>query len=268
MKILFIGDIVGSPGREAVRFLLPGLKEKHGLDFIIANAENAAGGSGITPKTAEDLFGAGVDVLTSGDHIWKKRDIFEIIDREPRILRPLNYPVPAPGRGKGLFKAPDGSLIGVININGRVFMEALECPFRTSLAAQAELSQKTKVIIVDIHAEATSEKVALGWYLDGRVSAVLGTHTHIQTADEKILPSGTAYITDAGMTGPLDSVIGRKTEDVLARFLTSIPTRFDVACGNIQLQGVVLDIDAESGKTRAILRIQEKFNEGNASKIE
>ncbi|TRZ95572.1 TIGR00282 family metallophosphoesterase [bacterium] len=260
MKILFIGDIVGSPGREAIKSLLPGLKQRYGLDFIIANAENAAGGSGITPKIAEDLFGFGVDVLTSGDHIWKKRDIFEIIDSEPRILRPLNYPATAPGRGKGLFKAADGSLIGIINVNGRVFMEALECPFRVSLQAQEELSQKTKVIIVDIHAEATSEKVALGWYLDGRVSAIVGTHTHIQTADEKILPSGTAYITDVGMTGPLDSVIGRKIEDVLSRFLTAIPTRFDIAEGNIQLQAVVLDIDEKTGKARSIVRIQEKLN--------
>jgi len=259
MKILFIGDIVGSPGREAVKSLLPGLKQRHGLDFIIANAENAAGGSGITPKIAEDLFSFGVDVLTSGDHIWKKRDIFEVIDSEPRILRPLNYPAVAPGRGKGLFKASCGSLVGVINVNGRVFMEALECPFRASLQAQEELSQKAKVIIVDIHAEATSEKVALGWYLDGRVSAVVGTHTHIQTADEKILPSGTAYITDVGMTGPLDSVIGRKIEDVLSRFLTAVPTRFDIAEDNIQLQAVVIDIDENTGKARSIVRIQERL---------
>jgi metallophosphoesterase (TIGR00282 family) len=260
MRILFIGDIVGSPGREVIKSLLLGLKQKHGLDFVIANAENAAGGSGITPKIAEDLFSFGVDVLTSGDHIWKKRDIFEIIDREPRILRPLNYPATAPGRGKGLFKTSDGSLVGIINVNGRVFMEALECPFRASLQAQEELSQKTKVIIVDIHAEATSEKVALGWYLDGRVSAIVGTHTHIQTADEKILPSGTAYITDVGMTGPVNSVIGRKIEDVLSRFLTAIPTRFDIAEGNIQLQAVVLDIDENTGKARSIARIQEKLN--------
>jgi len=259
MKILFIGDIVGSPGREAVKSLLPGLKEKHSLDFIIANAENAAGGSGITSKIAEDLFISGVDVLTSGDHIWKKREIFEIIDIEQRILRPLNYPAPAPGRGAGLFKTSDGYLIGVINICGRVFMEALECPFRTSIQAIEELSKKTKLIFVDIHAEATSEKVALGWYLDGRVSAVLGTHTHIQTADEKILPSGTAYITDVGMTGPLHSVIGRKIENVLSRFLTSVPTRFDVAEEDVWLQGVVLDIDKNSGRAQSISRIQEKM---------
>ncbi len=259
MKILFIGDIVGSPGREVIKALLPGLKEKHSLDFIIANAENAAGGSGITSKIAEDLFGAGVDVLTSGDHIWKRREIFEIIDSEQRILRPINYPALAPGRGAGLFKTSDGSPIGIINVCGRVFMEALECPFRTSIQAIEELSKKTKLILVDIHAEATSEKVALGWYLDGRVSAVLGTHTHIQTADEKILPSGTAYITDAGMTGPLHSVIGRKIEDVLSRFLTSVPTRFDVAEGDVWLQGVVLDIDENSGKAKSILRIQEKM---------
>jgi metallophosphoesterase (TIGR00282 family) len=259
MKILFIGDIVGSPGREAVKRLLPELKKEHGLDFTIANAENAAGGSGITLKVAQDLFSYGVDVLTSGDHIWKKRDIFEFINGEERILRPLNFPSGAPGRGSGIFKTVKGLTIGVINVNGRVFMEALECPFRTSLLAVEELSGQTKVIIVDIHAEATSEKIALGWYLDGRASAVLGTHTHIQTADEKILPQGTAYLTDLGMSGPYDSVIGRRKEDVLERFLTSIPVRFEVAAEDIQLHGAVLDIDENTGKARSIVRIQKKL---------
>ena len=260
MKILFIGDIVGSPGREAVKGLLPGLQKEFGLDFVIANAENAAGGSGITPKVAQELFEAGVNVLTSGDHIWKKREIFEIIDKEERILRPLNFPSGVPGRGYCLFKAKNGSRIGVVNVQGRVFMEALECPFKTSRQAIEELSRETKVIIVDIHAEATSEKVALGWYLDGKVSAVLGTHTHIQTADEKILPGGSAYITDVGMTGPLDSVIGRRVEDVLERFITGVPTRFDIAKENIQLQGAVLEIDDSSAKAKSIVRIQRKFN--------
>lgn len=258
MKILFIGDIVGSPGREAVKKLLPELKKEHSLDFVIANAENAAGGSGITPAVAQELFTLGINVLTSGDHIWKKREIFEIISKEERILRPVNFPQDVPGRGEGLFKIKSGFKIGVVNVQGRVFMEALECPFRSIRQAQELLSKETKVIIVDVHAEATSEKVALGWYLDGLVSAVLGTHTHIQTADERILPQGSAYITDVGMTGPLDSVIGRRTEDVLQRFITSVPTRFEVAKENIQLQGVALDIDEETGKARSIIRIQRK----------
>jgi len=259
MKILFIGDIVGSPGREAVKKILPELKKEYNLDFVIANAENAAGGSGITGSVAQELFDAKVDVLTSGDHIWKKREIFEIIGKEERILRPLNFPAGAPGRGWGLFKTKSGLAIGVVNVNGRVFMEALECPFKTSRQATEALSKDTKIIIVDIHAEATSEKVALGWYLDGLVSAVLGTHTHIQTADERILASGTAYITDVGMTGPCDSVIGRRIEDVLERFITSIPTRFEVAKENIQLQGVVVDIDEQTGKASSIVRIQRRL---------
>jgi len=259
MKILFIGDIVGSPGREAVNKLLPGLKKEHKLDFVIANAENAAGGSGITQNVAKDLFDSGVDVLTSGDHIWKKREIFEFIEQEERILRPLNFPAGAPGRGFAVFKTKDNRKIAVANVNGRVFMEALECPFKTTLAAVEEILKETTIIIVDIHAEATSEKVALGWYLDGKISALLGTHTHIQTADEKILPQGSAYLTDAGMTGPQDSVIGRRIEDVLERFITCVPVRFEVAEGNIQLQGAVLDIDDNTGKAKSIARIQKKL---------
>jgi len=259
MKILFIGDIVGSPGRKAVNKLLPGLKEEYSLDFVIANAENASGGSGIVPKVAEELFNSGVDVITSGDHIWKKSEIYELLGREKRILRPVNFPASSPGKGSGIFKTKKGEKIGVINVNGRVFMEALDCPFKTTLGAQKELVGETKMIIVDIHAEATSEKVALGWYLDGKVSAVLGTHTHIQTADERILPQGTAYLTDAGMCGPYDSVIGRKVENVLERFITGLPVRFEVAEGNIQLCGVVLDIDEKTGKARSIERIQRKL---------
>ena len=257
MNILFIGDIVGSPGREAVEKLLPQLKREYSLDFVVANAENAAGGSGITPPVAQELFAAGIEVLTSGDHIWKKREIFEIIAQEERILRPVNLPAAAPGRGYAIFKKKGYSL-GVINVQGRVFMEALECPFRMCRQAQEIISKETKVIMVDIHAEATSEKVALGWYLDGLVSAVLGTHTHVQTADEKILPGGSAYITDVGMTGPFDSVIGREKKDVLERFLTAVPTRFAVAKEDVQLQGVVLDIDEQTGKARSIVRIQRK----------
>ncbi|MDD5567927.1 MAG: TIGR00282 family metallophosphoesterase [Candidatus Omnitrophica bacterium] len=259
MKILFIGDIVGGPGRKAVNKLLAGLKEEYSLDFVIANAENASGGSGIVPKVADELFNSGVDVITSGDHIWKKSEIFELINRERRILRPINFPAASPGKGSGIFKTRTGQKIGIINVNGRVFMEALDCPFKTALAAQKELIKETKVIIVDIHAEATSEKVALGWYLDGNVSAVLGTHTHIQTADEHILPQGTAYLTDAGMCGPYDSVIGRKVDNVLERFITGLPVRFEVAEGNIQLCGAVLDIDEKTGKARSIQRVQKKL---------
>jgi len=259
MKILFIGDIVGAPGREAIKKLVVPLKQDLQIDFVIANAENASGGSGITTKVASELFAAGADVLTSGDHIWKKPEIFELINQEERILRPLNFPSGAPGRGAGVFKAKNGTKVGVLNVNGRVFMEALECPFKAALKAAEELAKETKIIIVDIHAEATSEKVALGWYLDGKVSAILGTHTHIQTADEKILPKGTAYITDVGMTGPYDSVIGRRVEDVLTRFLSSIPVKFEVAQENIQLHGALVEIDEKTGKAISILRIQKKI---------
>ncbi len=259
MNILFIGDIVGSPCREAITRLLPELKKEYKLQFVIANAENAAGGSGITLKVAQELMSYGVDCMTSGDHIWKKREIFEFIHQEERILRPLNFPSGAPGSGAKMFKTKEGIPVGVINVCGRVFMEALECPFRTSRQAVEELSSQAKIIVVDVHAEATSEKMALGWYLDGKVSAVLGTHTHIQTADERILPQGSAYLTDVGMTGPYDSVIGRRVEDVLERFVTLIPTRFEVASGNIQLAAVVLDIDEDTGKARSIERIQRKI---------
>lgn len=261
MKILFIGDIVGSPGREAVKKLLPELIKEHRLGFVVANAENAAGGSGITRRIADELFDSGVDALTSGDHIWKKKEIFDFIDKDPRILRPVNFPAGAPGSGYAAFNSKSGVKVGVINVNGRVFMEALDCPFRSTEKAMQELSAQAKIIIVDIHAEATSEKVALGWYLDGAVSAIIGTHTHIQTADERILPKGTAYLTDAGMAGPLDSVIGRKVEDVLQRFLTCIPRGFEVAAENIQLQGVVVDIDEKTGKAKSIVRIQRKLDD-------
>jgi 2',3'-cyclic-nucleotide 2'-phosphodiesterase len=259
MKILFIGDIVGSPGREAVKKLLPELKQEYSLDFIIANAENADGGSGITARVSQELFDSGVSVLTSGDHIWKKSDIFELLRKEERVLRPVNFPVGAPGFGSGVFKTREGIKIGVINVQGRVFMEALDSPFQTVSSAVELILKDTNIIIVDVHAEATSEKVALGWYLDGKVSAVLGTHTHIQTADEKILPGGTAYLTDAGMTGPYNSVIGRKIENVLERFITAVPVRFEVALEDIQLHGAVIDIDEKTGKAVSIIRVQKKL---------
>ncbi len=261
MKILFIGDIVGKPGRDAIKSLLPGLVKDYGLDFVIANAENSAGGSGVTPQTAQELFGYGVDVITSGDHIWKKKDIFEIIRSDNRILRPINYPDGAPGQGAGLFKTKKGIKLGVVNVLGRVFMDPLDCPFKSTVSAVEMLLKDTKIIIVDIHAEATSEKVALGRYLDGKASAVFGTHTHVQTADEKILPDGTAYITDVGMTGPCDSVIGRRVEDVLKRFITCVPVRFEVAEADIQLQGAVVEINEDTGKSVTITRVQKKSEE-------
>jgi len=259
MKILFIGDIVGKPGREAIGALLPGLKKKYKIDLSIANAENAAGGSGLTPKIAEELFGFGLDLLTSGDHIWKRKEILETLDAEMRILRPANYPKGSPGRGYGVIKAKKAAPVGVINLAGRVFMSSLDCPFKRAQEAIEELKNQTQVILVDIHAEATSEKIALGWFLDGTVSAVLGTHTHVQTADEKVLPGGTAYITDLGMSGPYDSVIGRKKEQILTRFITQMPVRFEMAQDDVQLHGVVLDIDEKTGKARSIERIQEKM---------
>ncbi|MBU1998214.1 MAG: TIGR00282 family metallophosphoesterase [Candidatus Omnitrophota bacterium] len=259
MKILFIGDIVGRPGRDAVNKLLPLIRKEEGIGFVIANAENAVGGSGINQKVAQELFNSGVDVLTSGDHIWKKKEIFDIIGSEKRLLRPLNYPANAPGSGWGVFRVNEFIKVGVINLLGRVFMEALECPFRTVSQAIEKISSETKIIIVDIHAEATSEKIALGWYLDGKASAVLGTHTHVQTADEKILPRGTAYITDVGMTGPYDSVIGRGKESVLSRFIDCIPCRFEVAQDDIQLHGVIVDVAEDSGRARKISRVQKKL---------
>jgi metallophosphoesterase (TIGR00282 family) len=259
MNILFIGDIVGRPGREAVKAILPSLKKEFMLDFVVANIENAAGGSGITPAVASELFSFGIGAFTSGDHIFKKREAFSIINEEPRLLRPANFPLVSPGRGAGEFITKKGQPLFLINLLGRVFMEPRECPFRI---VKEEIDKtKCKVILVDFHAEATSEKVAMGWYLDGLVSAVLGTHTHIQTADEKILSDGTAYITDVGMTGPQHSVIGRKIEDVLTRFITQVNCRFQVASEDIELQGVVLDIDDNTGRAKSIARIQRKLND-------
>lgn len=258
MKILFIGDIVGSAGREAVKILLPKYRKK--MDFIIANAENAAGGSGITPSIADELFGYGVDVLTSGDHIWKKKEIYEMLDRDSRILRPANYPEGAPGVGATVVENSEGIKIGVINLLGRIFIGTFDCPFKTAKGLIEKLNKKTPVIIVDIHAEATSEKIALSKFLDGSVSAIVGTHTHVQTADEQILPKGTAYITDVGMTGPFDSIIGRKTDQILTRFLTQMPVKFEMATGDVRLNGVIFDVDEKTGKANSISRIQEKIS--------
>jgi len=259
MKILFAGDIVGSPGRKAVSGIIPQLKKREKAELIIANGENAAGGSGITPRIAEEIFNSGVDIITSGDHIWKRKEIVELLDQKPNILRPANYPPGVPGVGSYVVKSKKGNPVGVINLVGRVFMEAVDCPFRKATEEIESLKKETRVIIVDIHAEATSEKIAMGWYLDGLVSAVLGTHTHVQTADERILPQGTAYITDVGMTGPHDSVIGRRKEQILTRFITQLPTRFEMAEDDVQLNGVALEIDEKTGKAESIKRIQEKL---------
>ena len=260
MKVLFIGDIVGEPGREAIKALLPGLVKKNGINCVIANAENSAGGSGITPPIAKELKSYNIDIITSGDHIWKRREIIEILDKEQTILRPLNYPKETPGFGSVIVEVPGHAVkIGVVNLVGRVFMEAVECPFRTSREEIGRMRKITPNIFVDIHAEATSEKIALGWYLDGLVTAVMGTHTHVQTADEKILPEGSAYITDVGMTGPFDSVIGRRKEQILTRFITQMPARFQMADADIWLNAVVIDFDEKTGKASFIERIQKKY---------
>jgi metallophosphoesterase (TIGR00282 family) len=254
VKILFIGDIVGSPGRDIVAQLLPKIQKDEELDFIIANAENAAGGIGLTPKVAEELFLYNIDVLTSGNHIWDKKEILEYIARQRRILRPCNYPPGVAGVGATVISRGNKKL-GVLNLSGRVFMKNLDCPFRTALKEIEELKEKVKVIVVDMHAEATSEKIAMGWFLDGKVSAVFGTHTHVQTADERILPNGTAYITDIGMAGSRDSVIGVKKELILERFLTQMPLRQEVAKDDLLLQAVVADIDKETGRAVSIKRL-------------
>ena len=262
MKILFIGDIVGQPGRSAVKALLPELLSRHGVGFVVANGENSAGGSGITPKTAEEIFSAGVDVITSGDHLWDQKEVTELLADEKRFLRPMNYPGDVPGRGSGVFEPRTASPkstpeVAVLNLQGRTFMAPLENPFLLALDEVKKLRERTKIIFVDFHAEATSEKIAFARMLDGHVSAVVGTHTHVQTADEQIFPGGTAYLTDAGFTGPHDSVLGRETEPVIRRFLTAMPQRFEVAKGNVQLQGALIEIDVASGKALKIQRISE-----------
>jgi len=264
MKLLFIGDIVGRPGRHVVRELLPKLREQHALDFVIANGENSAGGSGITPETAAEIFSAGVDVITSGDHLWDQKEVMDLLADEKRFLRPLNYPPGTPGQGAGVFevqtpnsKAQSPISVGVLNVQGRTFMPPLENPFLLAREEVKWLRELTKIIFVDFHAEATSEKIAFGRFLDGQVSAVVGTHTHVQTADEQILPGGTAYLSDAGFTGPHESVLGREIEPVIQRFLTAMPQRFEVAKDRVLLHGAVIEIDGASGKAIKIQRVAE-----------
>lgn len=255
VKLLFIGDIIGKPGRQAVSRELDRLVDRYLVDLVIANGENAAGGFGITAETAADLYKCGIHVLTSGNHIWDKKDALEFISRDARVLRPANYPEGTPGRGSAVFATAGGVKVAVLNLEGRVFMNNLDCPFRVADREIARLRAETPVILVDFHAEATSEKNSLGWYLDGRVSALIGTHTHIQTADERILPGGTAYLTDAGMTGGFDSVIGVKKDEAIARFLSQLPVKFDVAKNNLRLNGAVITVDEQNGKAISIERI-------------
>lgn len=257
MFLLVIGDVHGRPGRRILKERLPRLRARYDARFIIANGENAAGGAGLSREVADEILGAGVDVITGGNHIWQHRDAYELLDAETRIIRPLNYPPGVPGRGTTVATSKDGVPVAVLNLQGRVFMPEVDDPFRTVRAEIEGVRERARVIVLDFHAEATSEKVAMGWYLDGKISALIGTHTHVQTADERILPQGTAYISDVGMTGPRDGVIGMDRERILERFLTALPVRFEVASGPAQLNAVVVDIDEETGKARRIERILE-----------
>jgi metallophosphoesterase (TIGR00282 family) len=259
LRVLFLGDVFGKPGRQAVKHFVPKLIARDGIDLVIANAENSAGGAGVTPDGANELLACEVDLLTSGNHIWAKREIVPYLAAPgSKLLRPANYPTGAPGRGSGIAETPDGRRLGVVNLEGRVFMRNLDDPFK---AAEREIAALTsagvKAILVDMHCEATSEKNAMGHFLDGRVSAVVGTHTHIQTADQRVLAGGTAYITDVGMCGPWDSIIGVKKELVLQRFLTQRPIGFEPARRETYLQGVMLEIDDDTGRARSIVRVQE-----------
>jgi len=255
VKILFIGDIIGKPGRQALSRELDRLVDRHRIDLVIANGENAAGGFGLTTDTVKELFALGVSCLTSGNHIWDKREQVPLVLANPRITRPANYPDGTAGKGSMIVVTPGGIKVAVLNLEGRIFMKNLECPFRTADREIEQLRQETPIIFVDFHAEATSEKSSLGWYLDGRVSAVIGTHTHVQTADERILPQGTAYMSDAGMTGSFDSVIGIGKDEAIRKFLTQLPVKFEIPKKDIRLNGVVITIDEESGNALNIERI-------------
>ncbi|HEX2165460.1 MAG TPA: TIGR00282 family metallophosphoesterase [Thermoanaerobaculia bacterium] len=255
MKILFVGDVVGKPGRRALAALLPRLIDRHAIDYTIVNVENSAGGSGVTFKVLAELDELPIDCFTSGNHIWDKKEVFDLLAREPRLLRPHNYPAANPGSGLYVGETPAGIRVATINLQGRIFMEPLDSPFVAADALLAGLPPEVKVIFVDFHAETTSEKTALGFYLDGRVSAVVGTHTHVPTADERVLPQGTAYLTDAGMTGPYESVIGVRHDRVLARFLTQVPHPFEPAKNDVRLAGAVIDVDESTGRARGIERL-------------
>jgi metallophosphoesterase (TIGR00282 family) len=260
-RLLFIGDIMGKPGREVIRRGLAAIVDAYDIDFVLANGENSAAGFGVTPDIAKTLFEYGIDALTSGNHVWDKKEVQEYIAAEPRLLRPANFPTGVPGRGRGVFRTRRGEAIGVVNVMGRVFMAPLDDPFAVVLKEIEALRAETRVVIVDMHAEASSEKQAMGWHLDGRATAVIGTHTHVQTADARVLPRGTAYITDAGMTGPHDSIIGIETAAALEKFLTGMPTKLEVATANPRLNAVVVTADPATGRASAIERISLSIEE-------
>jgi metallophosphoesterase (TIGR00282 family) len=256
MKVLFIGDIMGEPGRRAIARTLHKVVAQHAVDLVIGNGENVAGGFGITPELAHELYEMGLSVITTGNHAWDKKEVLDFFRHEPRLLRPANYPDGVPGRGSIVVETPGGERLGVLQVMGRVYMPTLDCPFQVARREVARLKTETRAIIVDMHAEATSEKMAMGHFLDGEVAAVVGTHTHVQTADEQILPKGTAYITDIGMTGPIHSVIGIKKEIAIEKFLTGMPRRFEVASGPAVLSAVLLELDGAVGKAISIQRVR------------
>ena len=258
MRIAFFGDVVGRPGRRAVAIVLRRIRREEAIDFVVANGENAAGGKGIDVGSAEELQDAGVDVITTGNHVWAHRDIVPYLGENHRVLRPLNFAPGTPGAGWVVRPARDGTPVGVVNLIGRVFMGPADCPFRAAEAVLPEVAREARVVLVDMHAEATSEKVGMGRYLDGRVSAVVGSHTHVQTADEAVLSAGTAVLSDAGMCGPEDSVLGVRTDRVLERFLSQLPVRFEVASGPVLVQGALIDVVPETGRATAIRRIRER----------
>lgn len=255
MTLLFIGDIFGKAGRDLVVRGLRALVERYEVDLVVANAENSAGGFGVTREVGDAILKTGVDVMTSGNHVWDKKEVLDYIAIEPRLLRPANYPQGVPGCGSLIARTKHGDEVGIVNVMGRVFMTAIDDPFRVAEREIERIRERTPLVLVDFHAEATSEKIAMGWHLDGRATAVVGTHTHVQTADDQILPKGTAYITDVGMTGPHDGVIGVEREPVIARFLNGLPTRFESASGNPKLHAVVVDADATTGKAKSITRL-------------
>src|SRR6267154_5457894 len=261
MRILFIGDIVGRPGRQLVRLGLDAIVSRHEIDFVVANGENAAAGFGITRDIGDELLELGVDVMTSGNHIWDKKEALDYIGAEPRLVRPANYPAGAPGNGSYLARTRDGRSVGVVNVMGRVFMLNIDDPFAIVLREIEAMKQRARIVFVDFHAEATSEKIAMGWHLDGKATAVVGTHTHVQTADERVLPKGTAYLTDVGMTGPHDSIIGVEIEPALNRFLHALPSRFEAATANPRLNAVIIDADEKTGLATDIERLSYSLDE-------
>lgn len=264
MRILFIGDIFGKPGREIVRRALPALIEARDIDYVIANVENSAAGFGVTGDIADALLGYGIDAMTSGNHVWDKKEVLEYMPRQPKLLRPANFPAGAPGRGAYLGRTRTGEPVGVLNLMGRVFMTPLDDPFATAVREIEALQAKTRIVIVDFHAEATSEKIAMAWHLDGRATAVLGTHTHVQTADERLLPKGTACLTDVGMTGPHDSIIGVTIDAALGRFLTGMPSKFEAAGGLARLNAVIITADPATGKATQIERLNMSADDVDA----